>query len=277
MLKQRIITALVLVVILASGVYFFPFSGFVLFTGAILLLAGWEWANLSGLTSVSGRCAFLVILAASMLAAASYCSLINSASPDLSHVQHLLGLGGIWWALALLWVKSYPASAALWGRLPVRALMGLFVLIPCWLALVYVRSLDDGIICLAYLVAIVVTADTGAYFSGRKFGKSKLAPAVSPGKSWAGFWGGFICTFVLAASIGAYYHIAGLSYIALIAVTLVTGLASVLGDLLESMVKRHRGIKDSGSLLPGHGGVMDRIDSMTAAAPVFALFVILLG
>lgn len=276
MLKQRIITALVLVAALGSGVYYFPYSGFLLFAAVIILLAGWEWANLSGLSSMPGRCAYLVLLAASLLVTGYYCSLAQLSHINLANVQQLLGLGGIWWAIALLWVKAYPASAVLWGSLPVRAVMGLLVLVPCWLALVYLRSLDDGIVCLAYLIGIVVTADTGAYFSGRKFGKSKLAPAVSPGKSWAGFWGGFICTLLMATSIGAFYSIAGLSQVALIGVTLVSGLASVLGDLLESMVKRHRGIKDSGKLLPGHGGVMDRMDSLTATAPVFALFVILL-
>ncbi len=276
MLKQRIITALVLVITLGSGVYYFPYSGFLLFAAVIILLAGWEWANLSGLSSMPGRCAYLVLLAASLLATGAYCSLAQLSQINLANVQQLLGLGGIWWAIALLWVKAYPASAVLWGSLPARAVMGLLVLVPCWLALVYLRSLDDGIVCLAYLIGIVVTADTGAYFSGRKFGKSKLAPAVSPGKSWAGFWGGFICASLMAASIGAFYSIAGLSHVALIGVTMVSALASVLGDLLESMIKRHRGIKDSSKLLPGHGGVMDRIDSLTATAPVFALFVILL-
>lgn len=276
MLKQRIITALILVVLLASAIFYLPFLGFLLFSGAIILLAGWEWANLSGLTSVAGRIGYLLFLLASMLGLGYYCSLWQYSGVDLSHVQQLLGIGGVFWALALLWVKSYPASASLWGHMPARCVMGLAVLLPCWLALVYLRRLDGGEFLLFYIVGVVCAADTGAYFTGRAFGKKKLAPAVSPGKSWAGFWGGVASTVALAVIVGAYYPVAGLSYGALIAVTVVSGLASVLGDLLESMVKRHRGIKDSSQLLPGHGGVMDRMDSITAAAPLFALLVIIL-
>jgi phosphatidate cytidylyltransferase len=128
------------------------------------------------------------------------------------------------------------------------------------------------------LVALVAIADIGAYFFGRRFGKAKLAPAVSPGKSWAGFWGGLACSVSFMAALW-YFWPGGMpvGLPAMLVLAAITSLASVLGDLLESMVKRHRGIKDSSQLLPGHGGVMDRVDSLTAASPVFALGLMSVG
>ncbi len=153
--------------------------------------------------------------------------------------------------------------------------MGWMVLIPSAVALAYLLSQENGKALFIYSVLIVVTADVGAYFAGRKFGKKKLIPQVSPGKSWAGFYGGMAACLALAL-LGAQLAVgAQLAWWQLIVATLIAGLFSVLGDLLESMVKRHRGIKDSSQLLPGHGGFMDRIDSITAAAPIFTLLLLL--
>jgi len=156
--------------------------------------------------------------------------------------------------------------------------MGVAVLLPTWLALSYLRNLPNGAWLLLMLVALVAIADIGAYFFGRRFGKAKLAPAVSPGKSWAGFWGGLACSVSFMAALW-YFWPGGMpvSLPAMLVLAAITSLASVLGDLLESMVKRHRGIKDSSQLLPGHGGVMDRVDSLTAASPVFALGLMSVG
>jgi phosphatidate cytidylyltransferase len=184
----------------------------------------------------------------------------------------------LWWAIALLWVKAYPLSSGLWGSKGARSVMGLLVLVPAWLALSYLRSLPEGVYLILVVIGLVVAADVGAYFTGRAFGKAKLAPAVSPGKSWAGFWGGLASCLTLMAILWRIWPEGmPISLPAALGLALVTGLASVLGDLLESMIKRHRGIKDSGNLLPGHGGIMDRIDSITAAAPVFALGLIVSG
>lgn len=277
MLKQRIITAVVLILLITAALYYLPFQGIALFISAIFLVAAWEWANLCAFERQPARAAYVLLILLCMLLLSWHAQLWEPDTISAETIKPLLAAGCTWWAVALLWVKSYPASATLWGSQAVRAVMGAFVLIPCWLALIYLSSLDGGIGWLFYMVAIVVAADTGAYFTGRAFGKSKLLPAVSPGKSWAGFWGGVACTATLALVCGYFFSIAGLSYTALVLVSVVTGLASVLGDLLESMLKRHRGVKDSSQLLPGHGGVLDRIDSMTAAAPLFTLLVILLG
>ncbi len=276
-LKQRVITAIILLSLLGAIVFNVSYQGFLLLVAIIFLLGAWEWSMLCDFQSLAARTAYLLLSAGLMLATVVSASAWNAEQMHITVVQYILGLGCLWWALALLWVKTYPANSALWGSRFVCALMGVLVLIPSWLALVYLRSLDQGLMWILYVLAIVVAADTGAYFMGRQFGRRKLLPAVSPGKSWAGFWGGFASAALLAIVTGIYAEVAGLSAAALLIVTMIAGLASVLGDLLESMVKRHRGVKDSGRLLPGHGGVMDRIDSITAAAPVFTLLAILLG
>ena len=155
--------------------------------------------------------------------------------------------------------------------------MGVMTLVPAWVAVIYLRQHEHGIELIFIMVAIVAAADIGAYFSGKAWGKSKLAVAVSPGKSWAGFWGGLVSSVSVVVVLWLIFDGGRHGLLAVVATVVVTALASVLGDLLESMVKRQQGIKDSGRILPGHGGMMDRLDSMTAAAPVFALCLLLAG
>ena len=135
----------------------------------------------------------------------------------------------------------------------------------------------NNLVVILYIFLVVWVADIGAYFAGRAFGKAKLAPRVSPGKSWAGVWGGLAAVALLAIVASLLANAGVAEAMLLVVASLVTGFVSVLGDLLESMLKRFRGIKDSSQLLPGHGGIMDRIDSLTAAIPVFALMITLLG
>jgi phosphatidate cytidylyltransferase len=198
--------------------------------------------------------------------------------------QGVLWLALLWWLVGFVLVASYPKGSDRWHSVPARGAMGLLVLVPAWVGLNYLRSgefnfaqTDNNLLLILYVFLLVWVADIGAYFSGRKFGKAKLAPRVSPGKSWAGVWGGLaavaVFSLVVSQALGAE---AGQS-IALIIISVVTAAVSVLGDLFESMLKRFRGIKDSSGLLPGHGGIMDRIDSLTAAIPVFTLLVIQLG
>ncbi|CAA0083432.1 phosphatidate cytidylyltransferase [Zhongshania aliphaticivorans] len=274
MLKQRIITAVVIVLALLAALAYLSMPVLSVVFGFIVLLGAWEWSDLSGFSSKVSRFTYVLVCAALMVAAAWKTNLFVDV--DQSEVKEIVIAASLWWAIALLWVKSYPLSAGLWGSLWMRGLIGLLVLVPAWLALCYLRSLDGGVWFILSVIALVASADIGAYFVGRAFGKAKLAPAVSPGKSWAGFWGGLTTTVLLSALL--WVLLAKMSpdaiptgLVPLLCLVTVTVLASVLGDLLESMVKRHRGIKDSGQLLPGHGGIMDRIDSITAAAPVFAL------
>jgi phosphatidate cytidylyltransferase len=131
---------------------------------------------------------------------------------------------------------------------------------------------DSGAVWLLFVLLLVWTADIGAYFAGRRWGKRKLAPRVSPGKSWEGVYGGLAATTLLAMLFALWQPLGPMGGVALVVITAVVTLTSVLGDLFESMLKRYRNIKDSSQLLPGHGGVLDRIDSLTAAIPIFALF-----
>lgn len=272
MLKTRIITALILAPIAVGGIFFLPPFGFALFTGAIITVGAWEWANMSGLTSQYARAAYALAVAVVL-----YGMLTIPATA-------VLWLAVLWWVLCFLLVRSYPAGSWSWGTMPVRMVMGLLVLVPAWVGLNHLRTgsfqfgdVANNLLVILYVFCIVWVADIGAYFAGRAFGKKKLAPRVSPGKSWAGVWGGLVAVAAFALLISVLASANTTQTILLIVASLVTGGISVLGDLLESMLKRFRGIKDSSQLLPGHGGIMDRIDSLTAAIPIFALIITQLG
>ena len=275
MLKQRVITALILAGLLGAGIIFLPVQWLAGLIAVLVVVAAWEWAALAGLSSLMTKVFFTLSIMV-LIALVVWHTRLFSSTVLSARVQDILGLGCLWWAVALLWVKTYPASAVIWQSVFMRVLMGCLALVPTWLALVYLRLQEHGIVLIFILIALVAAADIGAYFTGKTWGKSKLAPTVSPGKSWVGFWGGVVCTGLFATLV---WLLLGRDYslLAILAIALVTALASVLGDLVESMVKRHQGVKDSGRILPGHGGLLDRMDSMTAAAPVFALCLILAG
>ncbi|MCV6625859.1 MAG: phosphatidate cytidylyltransferase [Cellvibrionaceae bacterium] len=266
MLKQRVITAVILALVFLAALFKLPLPLFSAFVAMVVLIGAWEWANLSGLPKAWQRAAYVGLIAALLALVAYSTHLFDDHSVNIS--KAILMVGCLWWAIALLWVQGYPGSAAHWGSRWFKVLMGVAVLVPTWLAFSFLRGQPSGAWLILIVVLIVACADIGAYFSGKALGKRKLAPAVSPGKSWEGFWGG-VASCVALALVVAY--LADVSVWATLLLIVPAGLASVLGDLLESMVKRQRGIKDSSALLPGHGGVLDRVDSLTAAAPVFAL------
>ena len=261
MLKQRVLTALVLVPLALAGLFGLAGGGFALFTGAIVLLGAWEWANLAGLERPAGRLAYVTILAA-LLIAAWLSGMVSTTWP--------LWLGAAGWLISGYWVARYPQSSGQWRASGIRLAMGVWVLLPCWVGFIQLRGIGGE--WLLYVLLLVWIADTGAYFAGRRYGRRKLAPRVSPGKSWEGVYGGMAATTLLALLFAAWLGLEVAQGLWLIVATLIVTLVSVLGDLLESMLKRLRGIKDSGHLLPGHGGILDRVDSLTAAIPLFALF-----
>ncbi|MBZ2167586.1 phosphatidate cytidylyltransferase [Marinobacter sp. F4216] len=272
MLRTRIITALILAPIAIGGIFFLPPMGFALFTGLIITLGAWEWANLSGIEEQGGRVAYAGVVALILYFLLNVPALV------------VFWLALVWWVGCFLLVRAYPRGADGWGTLPARAIMGFLVLVPAWVGLNYLRTgtlsfgeVTNSLWAILYIFCVVWVADIGAYFAGRAFGKAKLAPRVSPGKSWAGVWGGLVAVglFALLVSMAASASVS--ETVLLIAASLFTGFVSVLGDLFESMLKRFRGIKDSSQLLPGHGGILDRIDSLTAAIPVFALIITLAG
>ncbi len=276
MLKQRVITAIILTAVFLAALFGLSLTYFTLFMGAVVLIGAWEWANLSSCAALWLRSLYVIFIAGILMFtcwAIGFCT-AEQQGFNLAVVKSLLIVAVAWWALALLLVQGYPSSAILWGHPALRLLMGVLVLVPTWLALVYVRFQPQGAWLVVMIAGIVAAADTGGYFTGRKFGKRKLAPSVSPGKTLEGFAGGVISNLVLAALVA---YISGSNFLLLLAIVLPTSLFSVLGDLLESMVKRHAGVKDSGVILPGHGGILDRVDSITAAAPVFALALLASG
>lgn len=273
MLKQRVITALVLAAIFLLALFGLPAGYFSFFIGGVLLIGAWEWANMSGFTQVWQRLIYSVALLSLLVGAAAYFGFAGEARPalDKGSIRDLLLFGCGWWAVALLLIQGYPSSAILWGNRWLRLAMGIAVLVPAWVALVYLRQQAYGAWLVLLLILVVALADSGGYFVGRRFGKRKLAPAVSPGKTWEGFAGGLATNLILAALL---VLLTDIDWLLVLAVVVPTSLVSVLGDLLESMVKRHAGVKDSGNILPGHGGILDRVDGITAGAPVFAMAIL---
>lgn len=260
MLKQRIITAAWLAPLTLIGLFGLQGGAFALFTAVIVLLGAWEWTNLAGVSHQRARWQLVAVIAVLMV-------LMWLSGAALAIWP--LWLAAVGWLVNLYWVSRYPEASHQWQATPRRLLMGVWVLLPCWVGFNVLR--DTGAVWLLFVLLLVWCADIGAYFAGRRWGKRKLAPRVSPGKSWEGVAGGMVVTSLLALVFAVWQPLGTLGGVALVMVTALVTLVSVLGDLLESMLKRYRNIKDSSQLLPGHGGVLDRIDSLTAAIPIFAL------
>lgn len=272
MLKQRIITALILAPVVLVGLFWFEERAFSLFVAAIVMLGAWEWANFAGISAQRGRIVYAGVVGLALYAAASIPAL------------WVLLVAVLWWLFSVFLVAGYPERFMSWRSPRVIALTGLLVLVPFWKAMVLVRTSSLSLVpelsvlwVILYMLLLVWAADIGAYFAGKTWGIKKLAPRVSPGKSWAGAWGGMASVAVLAVLAGWWMELATVDLFLLLMASAMTAVISIYGDLLESLLKRHRGIKDSSQLLPGHGGVMDRIDSLTAAVPVFVSLALALG
>lgn len=269
MLKQRIITALTLLPIVLWCVFFAPnVWAFRVFAAAIVVVAAWEWTAMMAWKAVPLRAGYAMAVFALLL--------VLAFLPMPLFVPKLIyAIAVLFWLLAHRMVRAYPENTQRWSAVTVLVPLGFVLLVPAWLGLTRLHELSAW--WLMYLLILVWGADTGAYFTGRAFGKNKLAPHVSPGKTMEGFFGGVVLTMCIALTVSFYRDLAGQRFFAFMGLSLLTVLASVLGDLFESMIKRHAGIKDSGTIFPGHGGALDRIDSLTAAAPVFALGWLLAG
>ncbi|MGB5101725.1 MAG: CDP-archaeol synthase [Steroidobacteraceae bacterium] len=263
-LRQRIFTALLLAAIVIGVLSWLP-PGAAVFAVVVAMLAGaWEWAGFCGWVAPARRGAYVAAVGVAIALAWWL-----TAAPAALEV--FLCVAALWWLIAFLWL----AFAGGTGGQRAAVAVGFAVLVPAAIGLARLALVEPhGPLLLLYLLVLIAAADVGAYFGGRSFGRHKLAPRVSPGKTWEGFVAGMLGA-VAAALLGA--RLFELPLLPWVAVCVLVALVSVVGDLFESLFKRRVGLKDSGNLLPGHGGVLDRLDSLTAAGPVFLLGLHLIG
>ena len=255
MLKQRILTGLIALGVLII-ILFFLQPGIARFLFALLILIGsWEWAGFCFQTKNAIRLIYVALVAICM-------AILYTKLPDRELLETIFKVALGWWGLAMAWLFFFPTPIP---RL-VSWVCGMLVLVPTWVALDYlfVESVDY----LVFALLIVWVADSSAYFVGKRFGHFKLAPKISPGKTWEGAFGAITAVFILSL-IGSQFLTVGMK--GLVLLCLAATILSIIGDLTVSMFKRNASLKDSGSFFPGHGGVLDRIDSITATAPLIAL------
>ena len=255
MLRQRITTAVIALAALAVVLFVVPAIVARAIVVALILAGAYEWGGFI-FGEHRGRRLWYVVFIGALIA------VLFGALPAPQLIDLVFKVALAWWLIALIWIFFFPTPIP--G--PLSWVCGALVLLPAWAALdhLYVNSPE----LLLFALLIVWVADIGAYFVGKGFGKVKLAPAISPGKTWEGVLGGLTAVLLLAA-VGS--RVLDVEIAVLVPFSLAVTMLSVVGDLTVSMFKRTAGVKDSGSLFPGHGGVMDRIDSVTAAVPLFAL------
>ncbi|MBK9251019.1 MAG: phosphatidate cytidylyltransferase [Proteobacteria bacterium] len=264
MIRQRVISGAVIAVLLLATVLLLPPLWSAGALSLILLVAAFEWSGFIDTHWTARRLAFLVLTGLA-------CVLAWRVSATAQGLRAALWLALAFWTAMAAWVFVLPGKT---GRPAVFA-SGVLALSLAWMALVRMRiDWPAGQEAVLYSLLIVWLADSGAYFAGRAWGVRKLAPQVSPGKTVAGLWGGVAACALLAAAVSAWR---GPGMVTLVAITVVVGIYSVVGDLLESHCKRFAGLKDSGTLIPGHGGVLDRFDSLLAAAPCLMLGLTVFG
>ena len=255
MLKQRILTALVALPAVAVILFVLPEMATRLIFSALMLLAAWEWSGLLNLKTTVGKLSFVgFVLGVAVV--------LLLFVPEPIRAECLLMTAVLWWVAAFAWLFFHPT------KIPpaIGWLCGALIIVPAWYSIDWLYLRGSG--SLIVVLLIVFAADTGAYFAGKLFGRVKLAPSISPGKTWEGVIGGMFLVAALAAAVAAQ---SGGSLAVYLPLFLAIAVLSIVGDLTVSVFKRHAGVKDSGKLFPGHGGVLDRIDSVAAATPVYAL------
>lgn len=263
MLLQRVLTALLLAPLVIVLILFVPTAWFAVAVAVAFLAALWEWGALSGLQNHVLRSGLLLLAA---LALVGMWTVRSTAGPAI------VWAGVAWWVLVCVWLRHFSFAAAPTPQnRALKLIAGLCVILPAWMAVVLVHSRAvHGHWWMLLALLIVWAADIGAYTSGRTFGGRKLAPQISPGKTWAGAYGALVAGVIVMLAGAWLLNMRGARLPALGIVAVVMIGASIVGDLLESLMKRHARVKDSGTLFPGHGGLMDRLDSVFAAMPVFA-------
>ena len=273
MLIQRLLAAIVLIPLVIILLFFTQLSIFACIMIAVVTIAAWEWSQFLHITNKHSRLMFAFFIAI-ILALLYFMPISLELKSKLYNI--ILSFSIIWWLVALFLVISYPKTLHYWSNVAVKLIFAFFTLVPFFLSMIKLRSINyhsncyTGAILLLYVFVLVWATDTGAYFAGRTFGKRKLAPKVSPGKTVEGFIGG-VSVAILIILIVYCSNLFNIKFNVFFISSFFAILVSVLGDLTESMFKREAGIKDSGNLIPGHGGILDRIDSLTAAVPIFTV------
>jgi phosphatidate cytidylyltransferase len=263
-LRKRIVTAAVLIALLLAVLFWLPAAATIALLTVVVLMGAWEWSAFLKWTDPRPRAAYVALIAILLPLA-----WVVTRTP--AGLEALLGAALLWWLAALAWIVVAPRRVTPWSA----GLAGLLSLVPAWLALTRLRlQTAHGAEWVLFALVLVWMADIGAYFCGRRFGRRRLAPAVSPGKTWEGALGGLVASGVVAVAGGAWFRLPLEQFLVL---CLGAVAFSIVGDLTESLLKRFAGMKDSGTLFPGHGGVMDRIDSVTGAVPVLLLGLTFLG
>ncbi|MCG8489075.1 MAG: phosphatidate cytidylyltransferase [Chromatiales bacterium] len=270
MLKQRVITALILAPLVISSVLLLPTAYVALLLAVVVLVGSREWARLSGFTALPQQLLYTLLML--LLLGCSYLWL------PAAWIPAIIGIAVLWWCFVLLRIIRYRSEHTPSENALLKGLEGIVVLLPPWLALVTLHQIPDfGPGLMLFVLMLIWSADVGAYFAGHRWGNHKLAPQVSPGKTREGVYGAMVSALLCGVVLLWWLDTSLLKSMLILLLCLVTMLSSVVGDLFESLLKRQRGMKDSGTLLPGHGGMLDRIDSLTAAAPVFLFGLTLLG
>lgn len=261
-------------------VFYTPLALFSFIAAAIVLLGAWEWSAFMGLGRVRQRLSVVALMGIiiSILHTHWPIESLWQQGKLVADANYIFTLAFAWWLVATFLVFKYPSMSRAWNEgIIMRAIAGILTLIPLWLALNVMRSAEYeqsqqyGSTLIMVVLGIVWSADIGAYFAGKNFGKRKLMPKVSPNKTIEGLLGGVVTSVIFVLLFCYFAEVESHQWLLYSGLTIGVALFSAIGDLLESMFKREAGLKDSGSILPGHGGILDRIDSLTAAAPIFAL------
>jgi phosphatidate cytidylyltransferase len=262
MLYQRILTAIPLIAFVFWIIFFQSTAVFFYFLLFVVLISGFEWAKLSGVNSYSLRILFALIITSVTWAIPQYLA---------DYILWLIYISALWWFSIGYYLKFAKPKAAN-AELKADKLFIAFVVLPAAaFAMQKIHAMNQGADWLFYALVLVWVADTGAYFSGKKFGKNKLAPHISPGKTKEGLLGAVIATSLYTLVASFYFELNTERSALLVLLSVILTFISVSGDLYFSFLKREAGVKDSGNILPGHGGILDRIDSVLAAMPVFAV------
>ena len=262
MLYQRILTAIPLAAFVGWIIFFQPTAIFFYFLLFIILISGYEWARLAGVKNFSLRIVFACMMTFTVWGVQQYV-------PD--SVRWMIYVAVLWWVIITIYLKFAKPKAES-SDLKVDKLFIAFIVLPAAaFAMHQIHAMAQGADWLFYALSLVWVADIGAYFSGKKFGKNKLAPHISPGKTKEGLVGAVIATSIYTLLASYYFELATETAALLVLLSIILTIISVTGDLYISFLKREAGLKDSGNILPGHGGILDRIDSVLAAMPVFLI------